>query len=97
MQVPVNQVDFLLAAKALADVLRPDLADTVDGLQLAIRCGEQILEAAELGDDPLNDQPGQAWYAPKDAEAAWRDGIVEGVQLSIVAEQFGKPTEVQRS
>ena len=48
LQVPVHQVDLLLAAKALADVLRPDLADAVDGLQLAVSRGEQLLEPSEL-------------------------------------------------
>jgi hypothetical protein len=36
LQVPIDQVDLLLAAKSLPDVLRPDLADSVDGLQLAV-------------------------------------------------------------
>ena len=54
LQVPVHQIDFLLAAKALSDVLRPDLADSVDGLQLAVTGGEQILESSELTYDPLN-------------------------------------------
>src|SRR5947209_15347504 len=48
LQVPVHQVDFLLAAKPLADVLRPDLADSVDGLQLAVGGGQQLLEPSEL-------------------------------------------------
>ena len=51
MQVPVHEVDLLLTAKTLADVLRPDLADSVDGLQLAATDGEQLLESSELTDD----------------------------------------------
>jgi hypothetical protein len=71
LQVPIDQVDFLLSAKALADVLRPDLADTVDGLQLAIRRGEQLLESPKFGNDPLDNELGQPWYAAQDAETAW--------------------------
>ena len=70
LQVAINEVDLLLTAKALTDVLRPDLADSVDGLQLAIRRGEQLFESPELRHDPLNDQFGQLGYAPQDAESA---------------------------
>src|SRR5438105_12959821 len=52
LQVPIHQVDLLLATKPLADVLRPDLADSVDCLQLAIGGGQQLLEPAELAHDP---------------------------------------------
>src|SRR5881394_1010751 len=48
LQVPVHQVDLLLAAKTLADVLRPDPADSVDGLQLAVCGGQQLLQPSEL-------------------------------------------------
>src|SRR5689334_21527878 len=58
LQVPIHQVDLLLAAKALADVLRPDLADSVDRFQLAIGGSQQFLESAELADDPLHHQFG---------------------------------------
>src|ERR1700727_350221 len=96
LQVAINEVDLLLSAKALADVLRPDLADTVDGLQLAIRCGEQFLEASELRHDPLHDQSRQPGYPSQNSEPARRNGVVEGIQLAVVAEQFGEPTEVQQ-
>src|SRR5579875_3165078 len=86
LQVPVDQVDLLLAAKALPDVLRPDLADTVDGLQLAVCGGEHLLEAPECVDDPLHDQLGQARDAAQDAESARRHGVVEGVEFAVVAE-----------
>src|SRR5436853_3286305 len=89
LQVAVNQVDLLLAAKALADVLRPDLADAVDGLQLAIGGGEQSLKSSEFVDDPLHNELGQSWNAPQDADSARRHGIIEGVQLAVVAQQLG--------
>src|SRR5581483_12238531 len=72
LQVPIHQVDLLLAAKALADVLRPDLADSVDGLQLAIGGGQQFLEPAELAHDPLHHQFGEPGNPSQDAEASGR-------------------------
>src|SRR6516162_6107379 len=34
LQVAIDEIDLLLSAKALADVLRPDLADAFDGFKL---------------------------------------------------------------
>src|SRR5579884_1946684 len=96
LQVPIHQVDLLLAAKALADVLRPDLADSVDGLQLAVRGGQQFLEPTELADDPLYDQLGQTGNPAQDAEASRRGRVVEGVQFAVVAEQLRQAPEVQQ-
>src|SRR5690348_14604524 len=95
LQVPIHQVDLLLAAKALADVLRPDLADSVDGLQLAIGGGQQFLEPAELAHDPLHYELGETGDPSQDAEASRRGGVVEGVELAVVAEQLGEASEVQ--
>ena len=86
LQVSINEIDLLLSAKALADVLRPDLADSVDGLQLAVCGGEQLLESPELVDDPLHYELGQPWYAPEDPDATRGDGVIEGVQFPVVAE-----------
>ena len=44
----------------------------------------------------LHHQPGQARDAAEDAEAARRDGIVEGVDLAVVAEQLGEAAEVEQ-
>ena len=40
MQVPVHEVDLLQAAKALADVLRPDFTDALHRLQLGVGGGQ---------------------------------------------------------
>src|ERR1700759_5818400 len=96
LQVAINQVDLLLAAKALPNVLRPDLADSVDGLQLAICGGEQLLQSPELIHDPLHNEFGQPWDAPQNAESAWRDGVVQRVQLAVMAEQLGQAAEVEQ-
>ena len=50
----------------------------------------------ELAHDRLNHHLGNARDAPQDAVAAWRGGMVEGVQLAVVAEQLGQPTEVEQ-
>src|SRR5580704_5741609 len=90
LQVSVHEVDLLLPAKTLADVLRSDLADSVDGFQLAVGRGEQLLESSELADDPLDHQLRQSRNPPQDAESPGRCRIVEGVQLAVVAEQLGE-------
>src|SRR2546421_8903056 len=79
LQVAVYQVDLLLAAKSLADVLRPDLANPIDGLELSVGSSEKFLESPELADDPLHYELGQPRYTPQDAESARRYGVVEGV------------------
>src|SRR6478752_5350458 len=60
LQVPVHEVDLLQPAQALADVLRPDLADSLDRLQVGVGRGEQLIESAELADDLRHDHLGQA-------------------------------------
>src|SRR4051794_32465531 len=82
LQVAVDQVDLLQAAQALADVLRADLADAVDGLELGVRGREHLVEAAELVHDLLDDQLRQARDAPEDPVAAGRHGEGEGVALA---------------
>src|ERR1700722_14072872 len=95
LQVPIHEIDLLLATKALTYVLSPDLADPIDGLQLAICGGEQLLESPELGHDPLDDELGQPWYAPENAESTRRHRVVEGIELAVVAQQLGEPTKIQ--
>src|SRR5918997_4626875 len=83
LQVTVHEVDLLQPAKALADVLRTDLTHALDGLQLGVRRGEDLVEPAELADDVLDDQARQPRDAPEDAEAARRHGVVERVDLAV--------------
>ena len=56
----------------------------------------KLLESTELVDDPLHYELGQSWDAAQDADSARRDGVVEGIQFAVVAEQLGQPTEVQK-
>jgi hypothetical protein len=58
LQVTVHEVDLLQPAKALADVLRPDLTDAVDGLELRVRRGKDLVQPAELADDVLHHELG---------------------------------------
>ena len=96
LQIAVHEVDLLQAAKALADVLRPDLADSVDGLQLAVSGGEELVEAPELPHDLVHEQLRQTRDAPEDPVAPRGDGIIEGVELPVIAEELGQPTEVEQ-
>src|SRR5919109_4850041 len=95
LQVAVDEIDLLQAAKALADVLRPDLADALDGLELGVRGREHLVEAAELVNDLLDDELRQPRDAAQDPVAAGRHGIVKRVDLAVVAEQLGEAPEVQ--
>src|SRR5919202_5918906 len=88
LQVAVHQVDLLEAAKALADVLRPDLADSLDRLQLGVGGGEDLVEPAEVADDVADDELGQPRDAAEDAVAARGDGEIERVDLAVVPEDL---------
>src|SRR3954452_13080037 len=94
LQVPVDEVDLLEPAKALADVLGADLAHALDRLQLGVGGGQQFVEPAELLDDLRDDELRQARDAPEDPEAARRDRVVQRVQLAVVAHQLGEAAEV---
>src|SRR6476646_9014594 len=96
LQVAVHEVDLLQPAQALADVLRSDLADPLDRLQVGVGRGEQLIESAELADDLRHDHLGQARDATEHAVTARRDGIVERVQLAVVPEQLGETPEVEQ-
>src|SRR5918999_3726751 len=96
LQVPIHEVDLLEAAKSLADVLRAHVADPVHGFELWIGCGENLVQPLELPHDRLNHELGQTRDASQDAVAARRGGVVESVQLPVVAEQLGQPSEVQQ-
>src|ERR671938_1118673 len=96
LQVAVDQVDLLQAAQALADVLRADLADALDGLELGVGRGEHLVQAAELVHDLLDDELRQPRDAPEDPVAARGDGIVERVDLAVVPQQLGEAAEVEQ-
>src|ERR1700722_12239063 len=88
LQVAVHEVDFLQPAKALADVLRPNLSHAVDRLELGVARGEQVVKAAEPADDARDDELRQARDATEDAVAARRDRVVERADLAVVAQQL---------
>src|SRR5436190_14533019 len=90
LQVAIHEVDLLQPAKALADVLRTDLSHALDGLELRVRRGEDLVEPAELADDVLDDETGKSGDAAEDAEAPRRHRVVERVDLAVVAEQLGQ-------
>src|SRR6478672_2008292 len=88
LQVAVHEVDLLQPAKALADVLRPDLSDPLDRLELRVGRGEHLVQTAELLDDLLDDELRQAGDAPEDPVAAGRHRIVERVELAVVPHEL---------
>src|SRR3954451_949694 len=96
LQVAIHEVDLLQPAKALADVLRADLSHALDGLELRVRRGEDLVEPAELADDVLHHEAREPRDAAKDAEAPRRDGVVERVDLAVVAEQLREAAEVEQ-
>ena len=67
LQVAVHEVDLLQPAKALADVLRADLPDALDRLQLGVGGGEHLVEPAELAHDLRDDELRQPRDAAEDA------------------------------
>jgi len=44
LQIAIHEVQLLQPAQALADVFRPDLPDSLDGLQLGVRGREQFVQ-----------------------------------------------------
>src|SRR3954464_3859254 len=96
LQVAVHEVDLLQAAKALADVLRPDLSDALHRLQFRVAGGEDLVEPPELAHDVLDHQLRQPRDAAEDAVAARGHGEVERVDLAVVAEELGEAPEVEQ-
>src|ERR1044071_726174 len=95
VQVTVGQVDLLEPAQALADVLGPCGADTVDGGEFVVGGPQDLLQPAQLVDDLLDDKLGNAGHPAQRPVAARGDREVQGVELAIVAEQLGQATEVE--
>ena len=65
LQVTVHEVDLLQAAKALADVLRPDLPHAVDRLQLGVGGGKDLVQPAELAHDAWTTSFGSRGCGPR--------------------------------
>src|SRR5690242_6792949 len=95
LQVPVDQIDLLKPAQALADVLGPGGPDSVDGGELFSRGGQHLVEPTQLLGDLLDDKLGNAGDPAQHPVSARRDREVQGVDLAVVAEQLGEATEVE--
>src|SRR5262245_55329287 len=83
LQVPVDWVDLLKPPQALADVLGAPGADALDRLEVVVARGQDLLQAAELLDDPLHHQLGQARYPAEDPIAAGGNREVKGRDLAV--------------
>src|SRR5256885_9986735 len=88
LEVAVDEVDLLQPPQALANLLRADLPDALDALELTAGGGEHHVEGAELVDDVLNDRLRKAWNPAEDTVATRGDREVERVQLPVVAEEL---------
>src|ERR687887_1087984 len=96
LQIAIHEVDLLQAAKALANVLRPHISHSLDGLQLGVAGRQDLVQAAEVSDDGLDHKFWQSRYAPEDAVAARRYRMVERVQLAVVAQELRQAPEVEQ-
>src|SRR6185312_14629160 len=96
LQVAVHEVELLQPAQALADVLGADLAHALDRLELRVGRRQQLVEAAELGDDLGDDELRKPWDPAEHPVAPRGDRVIERVELAVVAEQLGEPTEVEQ-
>ena len=70
-------------------------ADAVDGGEFLVGGRKDLLETAQLVDDLLDDELGQARDPAQDAVAARRDREVERVDLAVVSEQLGEAAEIE--
>src|SRR5690242_21557103 len=93
LQIAVHEVDLLQTAKALADVLCPHISHPLDGFELCVGSRQDLVQAAEISDDGLDNKLWQSRNAPQDPVAARRHRMVERVELAVVAEQLGQATE----
>src|SRR4051812_14633372 len=66
LEVAVDEIDLLKPAQALANLLRANLADTLDVLELTAGRGEHHVERAELAHDVLDDGLGKAGNPAED-------------------------------
>src|SRR5438046_3472834 len=96
LQVAIHEIDLLESAKALADVLRPDLAYTLDRLQFGVRRGEHLVQSPEVAHDVRDNDARQPRDTAEDAIAPRGDGVIERVQFSVIAEHLGESTEVEK-
>src|SRR5277367_41910 len=66
LDVAVHEVDLLKPAQTLADVLRPYLPHSLDGLELGVGPSQQLIEATELAHDLVDHELRQPRDAPED-------------------------------
>src|SRR6266498_2613217 len=96
LQVAVHEIDLLKPPQALANLLRADLADALDALELTAGRGEHHVEGTELPDHVVDDGLGQAGDPAENPVAARRYREVERVELAVVPEQLAEPPEVEQ-
>src|SRR3712207_9552440 len=83
LQVPVDEVDLLQAAKALPDLLRAQLSDALDRLQLVGCGGQHHVEASKLAHHALDRHLRKARDVAEDAISARRDREVRSEERRV--------------
>ena len=72
------------------------LADALDGLQVVDARGEQLLQSAEVIDQPVDDEAGQPRHLGQQAVAARADRRVERVRAGAEAQRPRDRAEVEQ-
>ena len=85
---------FLQPPEPFADVARPRRADSLDGLEVALRGPDDRFQSVQVGHDPFDYGRGDAWDVCQDAEAARRHRVVERVDVAREAQYLGESDSV---
>jgi chemotaxis signal transduction protein len=79
LDVPLEDRALGETGQALADALGASLPDALDRLEVVDVGGQQLLQAAEVVDDPVDDQAGEPGDLRKKPVAARRTRVVKSV------------------
>src|SRR5437868_2414451 len=82
--------------EALADASGSGLADAAHGLEIVVAGGQELLETAEVVDQALDHQAGQAGDLGQQAEAAGADLGVQSLAAGAAAEDLGHGLQVDQ-
>src|SRR4051812_44310068 len=71
------------AGQPLAHAAGTGLADALHRLKVVDARREELLEAAEVVDQPVDDQTGQSWHAGQEPVATWAHGGVQVLAAGV--------------
>lgn len=90
LDVALQDRAFRKPGQALADALGASLPDAIDRLQVVDVGGEQLLQAAEVLDDPVDDKPRQPGDPGEESVTAWRTRRVKSISAGGEADDLGE-------